>query len=244
MQPLVDIDDRTTWPRPLAAAVDGLAEAVAGSTSFTSDLRLPFEGEAEFWKLLDGFLVLAYHCTRLLEHEVATVRAEGLRPLSQELVVHRLRAAVEAGDITLEMSERLKAGDYTSRADWRIAQREGQVCFVLSRQTFDNHALACDALLSTWGGEAIYMGEAKRHETYLRTLGRPTIVKAALDLRAGPLKHYTAPDLRKVFVGAALGLDDRGADVHYRDAVPPEHLLGFLHPGNPDYDRHRDLPGR
>jgi hypothetical protein len=41
-------------------------------------------------------------------------------------------------------------------------------------------------------------------------------------------KILILPALHKVFVGAALGLSDVGADVFYDSAVPPEHIESVL----------------
>lgn len=62
----MDIADRSTCPPELAERVRELAEKLVSSTDRTSDLALDQHDE-EFRTLLEGHLVRAYHCTRLLD---------------------------------------------------------------------------------------------------------------------------------------------------------------------------------
>lgn len=49
------------------------------------------------------------------------------------------------------------------------------------------------------------------------------------------------PSLHKAFVGRLLNLEDQGASVHYRSAVPSDQVVAIWQPGDPEYDRHVDL---
>lgn len=96
MKSPVDVDDRTTWPPQVSEIVDQWAKQYKGTTKYTSDLALPLEDE--FRELLSGRLLRAYHCTRLLPHEVRMVRETGLRPLSADLLCERIESVVVRSD--------------------------------------------------------------------------------------------------------------------------------------------------
>jgi hypothetical protein len=73
------------------------------------------------------------------------------------------------------------------------------------------------------------------------SIGRPTIVIAHVDLGAAE-RSRVSPGIAKVFVGAALELFDPNAQVTYSAAIPPSHIERLVHPGDPEYDRHPELP--
>jgi hypothetical protein len=95
----VDVDDQSTWSRIVAERVAGLSARLKGTTEFTSDLRISWEEEGEFRSLLEGNLVRAYHCTRQLDHEVEMIREQGLRMLTEQLLVDRVNALWRTGTI-------------------------------------------------------------------------------------------------------------------------------------------------
>lgn len=167
-------------------------------------------------------------------------REQGLRALTEELVLERLEAAHSHNEITAEEREELTREQFFAQNQKDV--RADQVCLVLSRETFGNHADGCNPLLSKWGGEAIYQYNKPRRGR-LETIGRPTIVVALLDLKSPPIwrRHVSYPGLLTSFVGAELGLLDQGADVLYRAAIPPEGIEDIWQPGHPEYDRHTGL---
>lgn len=248
LKPAVDVDDPSTWPVAVAEWVDEWAERKRGTTEYTCDLRL-IDQEAEFLKLFEGYLVRAYHCTRLLDHERAMILEHGLRPLSAELVTERIRRAHEAGAISDDERATFETGHQFVAKGWeeRIPGTENQVCLLISREVLDNHAHGCEPLLSTWGGEALYFPiEAnKKHSARLRLLGRASIVVADLDLSVSRYgKHRISAGLSAAFVGKKLGLLDQGVEIFYKAPVPAENIGAIWQPGDPGYDRHKKLPRR
>jgi len=241
MTSTIDVDDRTTWPSQVVDNVDKWVEQYKGTTEYTSDLALPLEAEDEFRELLSGRLLRAYHCTRLLPHEVRMIENAGLRPLSADLLHDRINSAHEAGAIGPDDARELRAAHVFVTGRQRY--RENQVCLILSKSMFLHNRHGCDPLLQTWGGEGIYMSyKAERLLDRLKGLGKPTVVVALLDLGGRGSPHYVFPALHKVFVGAALRLSDVGADVFYKAPVPPEHIERILQPGEPNYESLGDLP--
>jgi hypothetical protein len=219
----IDVDDSTTWPSHIYETVSRWAERCSGSTRYTNDLPLSLDEEKPFRELFAGYLLRAYHYTRLLEHERAMVLSMGLRLLSVELLSDRIESARTVGAISgAEAAEFHQAHVFATSEQ---QNREGQVCLSLSRRVFERDMEACRPLLETWGGEGMYMsfGAVSQRER-LKRLGSPTIVVALIELGGQRSNHLVFPALHRVFVGALLGLLDVGADVFYRAPVPSEHI--------------------
>ncbi|MGO1053252.1 hypothetical protein [Crossiella sp. CA198] len=242
---IVDLDNPGTWPTVLAGRVRELTEEARGTTDCTGDLAVE-QYEDEVCGLLDGYLVRAFHCTRLLEHEAANIQAHGLRTLSPALVQTRLTEARDYGYLTEADHTKLsETHHFTTQASCKANDpRRDQICLALPAGVFDSEAHSFHLLLSCWGGEAIYWAHADDDEGLggkLRTLGRPTIIVTLLDF-SGLAQHDTGPTLANLFVGAALGLADVHGGVDYFNSIPADRIDRLLHPGDADYDRHLELP--
>lgn len=242
---IVHLDEVASWPCDVVDYVDYWAKRLRGSTRYPGDLQLPFEDEETFRRLFAGHLLCGIHCTRLLDHERTWILDRGLRVAASELFDERILGACECGAISREERDALLAA-HALVEDQRLQHqsRAGQVCFIGSRTTLDRDPGAVAPLLSTWGGESIYMPMASHDRTRLKTIGKPALVVAALDIATEPelpKHHRFSPDLSKVFVGRRLGLNG-GVDVFYRAPVPREHVMGIEQPGDRGYDRHRGLP--
>jgi hypothetical protein len=156
---LVDPTDPSTWPEAVKVFVDEAAEQYAGATEFTADLpSVLIEREAEFRALLDDRRILAFHCTRLFDYEVDSIRKEGLRRLTRQLVESRIAEAHELGVLT--DGER----DYCQRSNVyaidNLEGRENQLCLIVGPGIFDDPESVPGLLpfLGGWGGEAMNGG--------------------------------------------------------------------------------------
>ncbi|MBL0211961.1 MAG: hypothetical protein IPQ13_13785 [Holophagaceae bacterium] len=235
---IIDIDDPSTWPCSIKDRVNQWAEKYRGSTSYASDLPIPLELESEFREHLGDHLLRAYHCTRLLSHEVRMIKANGLKTLNTDLIQDRIQAAQEANEISEEEAQLISQSNvfFTGEQD----HRENQVCLILSKTVFQNHPSGCEPLLANWGGEGIYNTSSSKLLTdRLRSLGKPAIVVALISPNQ-PLHAF--PSLHKVFVGAALGFNDVGADIFYQANIPPNHIEQVLQPGDHSYRSLGQLP--
>jgi hypothetical protein len=235
---MIDLDKPTTWPSAVMDWAGSYAESLRGSTHLTPDLDVPLEGEDEFRSLLDGHGVLAFHCTRLLDHEVKAIRTQGLRMLTRELVEERIAEAHCRGCITDGQQNVALERNVFARHDEH--GREGQVCLVLGRQAFNEPGNGCEPLLSGWGGEGLNGGPFGN--PWDLAVGTPTLVVACVDLSVSHRVSPTFPDLHKLFVGTLLGTEQTWADVHLRAPVLSGDILEIWQPGHPEYDRHADLP--
>lgn len=239
---VVDVDDPGTWPEQFTVWVRYLADQVRATTDKPSelpccDLQLR-EHEEETRRLLNGYLLRAYHAARLLPHEAGAIYTKGLRTLGPELVEDRLAQAHQLGYITETDHDTLLA-DKTLDTN-----RVNQVCFFLSATSITRDARGLYQLLATWGGEGIYWKHADTGNILgdkLRSLGLPTIIVAQLDLTV-PAKLLVFPGIANAFVGAALGLTDVGGDIFYFAPVPPTGIERLVQPGDPGFPQHPDLP--
>jgi len=235
---VVDVDDVDTWPADLRLHVDSWCEHLRGSTEYGSDLDLSWDDEVECREVLREHLLLAYHFTRLLDVEVERVRkAEGLLPLTRELVERRIDDALAGGHVTPEEAERMRA-THVFRVDGGSGRRD-QVCLALGNQPLRT-GRGVRELLGMWGGEALY-APTNELRPLLKRLGRPAVVVVGLDLTV-PGQHNVRPGVLKTFVATRLQLKNSGADVMYRGRVPGAAVLGVWQPGSPAYDRFDRLP--
>jgi hypothetical protein len=239
----IDPDNQKTWPSEVAEFVRRAAAPVKRTARHTSDL-LVLEGEERFVQLLRGSTVRTYHCTRLLDHELAGIRANGLRRLTADLVLERIDKALECKAITPTEAEQFHKGH--AFAIGEETDREGRVCLFSNRQTMDD-AHSVKDLLGIWGGEAIYSHVGTEWEPLLKKLGRPAVVAVDLDVNQPPQgkkKHYVAPSVLAGFISVELGFEDPGFEIHFMGDIPATHVADIWTPGHPEYDRHRDLPRR
>jgi hypothetical protein len=239
--PVVDVGDRTTWPADVIEWVAEMAEPLRDTTEYISDLQIYGDEQDQLLALLGGTQLRAYHCTRLLQHEVDRIRTEGLRALDNELVTTRIDDALASGHLSVEQAKMLHANTVFARREHRY--RQGAICAVLCRADLDHGAWGLWRLLGTWGGEGIYaeLGEGEARES-LTTIGTPMIVVFRFTPRTrAQARDLYAPDLAKLFVGVHLELPEPGGEVHFRSSVPAGDIEALWQPGDADYDRHRDL---
>lgn len=239
----MSLDDARTWPAGVKEAADRLADRYEGLTEHVTDLaqQIMFDNEeAGFNRTLQGTVVTVYHATRLLDNEMDRVRSEGLHPASIELAVSKIDSAYAAGVIDEAERDVLASNNLFVTGDEGV--REGNVCFFASRGVLDNEVNAIWSLLTNWGGEIIYFNQRRdsRVADRLRTLGRPAIVVAAVDLSDSERVHLAAPGIAAAFIGKRLGLSKPDFDLHYRGTV--DQILDIWTPGRPEYDRHTELP--
>ncbi|NRD67992.1 hypothetical protein HRD49_40305 [Corallococcus exiguus] len=240
---MIDPDDVSTWPDDLRDYVDELAASAPGDVEYTADLRLLDEAKPML-AMLSGAVVRAYHCTRLLPHEVVGVRQNGLKVLSSDLMAAKIGDALSAGAISRAESVELMDGHVFAKGLAR--HRKGRVCLVAGRDMFDSHSSGFDSLLSIWGGEAIYSAMGGRWETRLREIGTASVVAVNLNFEhvTESKQHLVFPGIAELFVGYSLKLKDRGAEIHYFADVLGAHVVDVWQPGHAAYDKHRELPGK
>lgn len=240
--PVVDPDDPSTWPASVGQLVERWNGAVA-ATKFWEDLELPDDAQAALVDALAGHRLRAYHCTRLLDHEMPAVREQGLRVFGRELFDDRVataaghRAFGEHERVALLRGHMYGCGEARSRR-----RREGQVCLVIGRSVFDHDPDRVSPLLSSWGGEGIYFSSGVTGlQPLLRSLGTPTVVVTALPLQRDRRRMRWFPPLPRLFLAIVRGLPASG-DLFHSGPVPADAIVDLWQPGHADYDRHPRLP--
>jgi hypothetical protein len=228
----IDLGDPTTWPERVRSRVEAF---VASNPDDDDSFHQAIEEEDEFRRLLDGFLLRAFHATRLLDHETDGIGRSGLRVLSEELISERIEAASAGDHITEDERDSLLSAHVFASGEAR--NREGQISLFMPVEVCAWEPFGLNPLLRTWGGEAITMS---RHgaawEDRLQQLGRPAIVVALLDLHDSASVHRAHPPVLYAFAGRLLG-KERGTTVHYRTDVSGDHTVAVWQPGSSEYDR-------
>ncbi|MEL5957450.1 hypothetical protein AADR41_22270 [Streptomyces sp. CLV115] len=187
---------------------------------------------------MDGHLVRAWHCTRLLDHEVDGIRGQGLRKLEGDLVEGLLLEVHRRGLLSAEQYAALRAKHSLAPGAKSWGMREGQICLALSTAAFLDNPDGFWRLLGHWRGESLYA-----------PMSRTPIWRASCGACAGPLWRrrsstclirgptWCSPLCRTS--SSARSLDNRPAhaEVFHRPAIPPEHMESIAHPGDADYGR-------
>lgn len=241
---VIDVDDTRTWTPRVHTFIEPFVERLAGTTEYTSDLAIRPEDDDAFQATFTDLLLKVYHGTRLLDHEVTSIRQGGLQLTGEELVSGRIDAAWAAGAISDEDRDHLLRGNLFGGGEY-VANREGQVCFFMSRLVFDDAVASIWRPMATWGGEVIYFGSgiSGELESRLRQLGTPSIVVAGIDVSESWRVFLASPGILHSFVGKKLGLKPYDCDIFYRDIVPGTRILDIWQPGDSEFDRHTELVG-
>lgn len=194
---------------------------------YTNELSVPLEQEEWVRDALSECWLRAFHCTRLLPHEVEMILRQGLRALSAELLADRIAAARETGAISDDEACVIQNSHVFAVDEER--NRDAQVCLTLSRQELlrDSHSVL--PLLSHWGGEAVYKSSAATLlSPKLKTMGSPAIIPLRISVSRNAAKSVFYPSLHKVFIGSALGLSNYDADVFYHASIPAAQIDGVI----------------
>ncbi|MEJ0084997.1 MAG: hypothetical protein WDO72_04915 [Pseudomonadota bacterium] len=135
---------------------------------------------------LDGSLVrhriVGYHCTRLTPGEIRSIKANGLRLLSTDLVRQRLDSCVADGHMTSAQCEYLVGSQIMRESLGNLhGNRTGMIWFCPNRSTLQESS-GVYRLFRSWGGEAVYLGheEDEKIAAVLAGIGTPCIVKCAI----------------------------------------------------------------
>lgn len=235
----IDVDCPSTWPSATREWATSKADQLSGTTEFHTDLALSLADEDHIRATFGGRKLVAYHCTRLLPREAASIlEHDGLRLLDGTLVRDRIAAAVAEGNLPADTLVHAQSNNIY--ANGNTAYREQQVCVVVGRDAFEEGASGVSPLLEHWGGEAIRGGPEEVQA--LRDVGTPSIVVVGVALNARHNDPYAHPPLATVLVGRLLGLLGAYSSVNCPRAIPPADVGAIWQPGDAEYDRHTRLP--
>jgi hypothetical protein len=247
-RPLVDLDDRETWPAAvlelLRASLPELArerekerawDLYEGPGSKPDPPATPRTGRVkeEITLLMEAVDLRVFHATRLLDPR--DVLADGLRPLSFDERILRLKELCASGQLAGErdLDKCMAAADLADDL-WSI--RAGKVWATpLRRYLYDG---GCDVFFEHWGGEFVQR-LVESSPTLLggiRRLGSPfvVVIKAPILSWCGAARGRLAPTMIDLALRASGHDASVGAwDVQGNSAVPPEWIEAVEPPGAP-----------
>jgi hypothetical protein len=231
---IVDPDDPTTWPEAVYQQVCHWDEQ---GTELESTKLI--EEEHLLHAHLAGYRLRAYHCTRLTEEEVASIRADGLSVFSKDVFDRRIENQRAVGHLDDYTSKQFMSGHLGVAEPDRSRNRWGKVSLSVGKAVLDNTE-GVELLLGLWGGEGIYFSKTGlEHTDRLATIGTPTVIVCSP--RIGDAKSLFFPTLAQVFLAAHRSRHVY-ADFYYHANVPPDFIEAFWQPGSLSYDQLPNLP--
>ena len=136
---------------------------------------------------------ILFHCTRLIDEEIADIRSNGLELSGQSLVEKKLNYALKNGFLDEETIKEIKENNLAEEHN-----RVGQICFFSSLYTLRNDKKGLTPLFCHWGGEMIYFD--KRNDftlNRLREIGQPcvVVVNCNIDVICPSISEYSDGDI-------------------------------------------------
>jgi hypothetical protein len=213
MPSAIDIEMESTWPRefmaeiqrhrPLVldyqrerARIDKIMQSDDLEARFSSPPSNRHKPEyaslaSRLDKMLTHHRLVGYHCTCLSSREIASIKAEGMRTLSAELIQEKFQGAVRDGYLTRGTADLLLRHKYLVAAmNDESGHRTGMTWFCANRSTLTLASHVCN-LFRYWGGEATRGGPAGHPEILqeIVEIGTPCIVKCAIPVMDSR-RHY------------------------------------------------------
>jgi len=238
---VIELGEVGQWPQGVQRLVD---ERIHSGRSSDENNRAD---EQSIRAMFNGMVVRAYHCARYLDHEVASIRADGLRIATKDLFDERIKRAGEAGAISMSFRDQLLSrhalseGDDSSNAHGRV----GVTCFAVPRSYLNSRLGASEnalgGCLTWWGGEALFTGCDDTTKKILSAVGRPSIVVATFDIsRWLGLQKYIS--LLSLCIAIRNRRPDAASEILWPETITAKNIEEIWHPGDADYDAMDKLP--
>lgn len=180
--------------------------------------------------------IRAWHYTRLTDGEVASVKANGMHPMSLDLIRQRLDAMIEGGALTSKIADDLfAASPYNHQIE---GNRDGKIW--LSSQPFELDDSMVTGLVTGWGGESLnFDHQDGPMAVFLGTVGQPRVVEVALPLRITTRIDSAAKDVVDAysFTLGCEGAWSGGSDIVAVEPIAPAQILAVHSPGERDFER-------
>lgn len=200
----IDIEDTSTWPdgflkimsenKDLFIAFHTEVKRVDKLAREDVLLRInrpynPYkEGYENILLVLSDLLqdqnIVGYHCTRLAPHEIESIKSNGMKVLTRELVEARFRSALEIGLLKEEQYRYISNSELLRISlDNECGHRTGYIWFCPNLSTLRDGGAVC-RLFKSWGGEAVYNGHEEDENIghHLQSIGIPCIVKCSMPM--------------------------------------------------------------
>lgn len=176
---LLSLEEPSAWPDELVQFLDSHRDLFIDWSGTPKDFSAQ-EYDAAIGglaRLLGGYALVGWHCTRLTDAEIKLITTDGMEPLNTDMLHRRIDRLVTSKALNPVQAERLKAKHQASDAS-RVEML--WFCFFpphrAGRGIFD--------LLRFWGGEALYNSHDSDPELgpILHALGTPAVVEAAIPI--------------------------------------------------------------
>ena len=193
--------------------------------------------------LIQDSLVIGYHCTRLLKHEIDDIEKNGLALPSEIFLRKRLQTAVKFGYFTQEeMQQLIKRNAYLE-----MSSKENLLYFVCGYSALKDGE-GIHKFLRCWGGEAIFNPHENQTALFskLCQIGVPCIIKVKLEQKSG---INLAERLESTYLHNRnkTKILDAAYDDYIRIPLPREQILEIIPFDNPDFIKltdHHEWDGR
>lgn len=209
---MVNFDDIDNWELGLSAALSphvpdsvGLALETA-APKYVEDARDLLFDLTDRDAIIDATLIwirstkiVGYHGSRLVEKEIAAIRANGLIPLKAEARRHRLLRALSQHSKWHEVEGKLDTTINDHGPGGAAGRREGQVHLTLSRAGLTDHFDHYLTHGSEFDQRVAYALLGPDGKQLLARDGKPTVIQVAVP---GPLAleaahpHFDIDDMR------------------------------------------------
>lgn len=180
--------------------------------------------------------IRAWHYTRLTDGEVAAIRAEGMHPMSLDLIRRRLDAMITAGELEHSVADQLfEASPYHDQYE---GSRDDKIW--LSSQPFELDDSMVTGLVTGWGGESLNFDHQEGPMAgVLEAIGRPRVIEVALPLRITTRIDSAAKDVVDAY-SFSLGCEGAwggGSDIVAVEPISAEWILTIHSPGEAHFER-------
>jgi hypothetical protein len=188
--------------------------------------------------------IRAWHYTRLTDGEAAGIQANGMLPMSLDLIRRRLDVMVEAGELTSTVADNLfAASPYHEQIE---GNRNDKIW--LSSQPFEMDDSMVTGLVTGWGGESLnFVHQEGPIAALLASIGRPRVIEFALPLRITTRIDSAAKDVVDAY-SFALGCEGAwggGSDIVAVESILPEWIVAIHSPGEAHFESFgRGYPAR
>lgn len=250
MQSFIEVEDSNTWP---PEALNLLKENFNLLSLYTENEiaypniplpeRLyyvnPYKDKREsiieqLDEILEGHNLVGYHCTRLLDHEIVSIKNNGMNPLSLKFFEKRVKQAINNGSFGAETGQYLLENNLCSEPF-----RQGMLWFVCGVSMLKDED-GVGKFFRGWGGEAIYNWHENNELSWsiLKSIGHPCIIRAALTpIKIFPTTWSIGMNLEQAFL-QNKGIETPNNpqfDAHMKHQLPSEQILKIILIDDPEF---------
>ena len=183
---LLELDRPKAWPPELCAYLGEHYDLFLGSETRRNNPSARAYDSAlhGLMDILQPYVILGWHCTRLTAAEADDVLRSGMQMPDAAMLERRIDALVESKEITPDLAYRLKSKNQSDEKN-----RAGMLwfCFFPPRKAGE---AGIERFFRHWGGEALYNSHENDPVTSpaIRVIGTPCIVE--VDVPVSLLKRH------------------------------------------------------